>query len=150
MHQAMSRNGRMLKHQQVPHIQRHFSWSTKQIIIPCIPHRPFTFSTATFRRPAIKRFPCLGKTQRDLHWPSLRPRFIYTLHHQGCQFYWPYQHIEGHSQYRQRTLLHGPPKHRAITFHTHTSALPVLEKRPQTLKQVGHCPIPPLIILQPS
>ena len=136
-------------HQQVLHIQQHYSWSTKRIIDPCIPHRPFTFSPATFRRPLIKCFPCLGKPQPDLHWPALRPRFICTLYRQVCQFNRPYHHIDGHMQYRQRTLLHGPPKCRAITCRTHTSALPVLKQRPHTFNQVKHFPIPPSISLQP-
>ena len=136
-------------HQQVLHIQRHYSWSTKRIIKLCIPHRPFTFFPATFRRPSIKNFTCLGKLQPDLHWPALRPRFLCILHRQLCQFNRPYQHINGHTQYRQQTLLHGPQKRRAITCRTHTSALPILKQRPHTLNQVRHCPIHPSISLQP-
>ena len=136
-------------HQQVLHIQRHYCWSTKRIINPCIPHRLFTFSPATFRRPSVKHFPCLGKPQPDLHRLAVRPRFLCTLHRQGCQFNRPYQHIEGHSQYRQRTILHGPPKIQSITCITHTSALPIIKQRPHTLNQVRNCPIPPPISLQP-
>ena len=135
--------------QQVLHIQRHSSWSIKQIINPCIPHRPFTFSPAPFRRLSIKRFTCLRKPQPDIHWPALQPRFLCTLHRQGCQFNRTYNHIDRHTQYQQRTLLHGPPKRRANTFCTHTSALPVLKQRPHTLNQVGHCLTPPSISLQP-
>ena len=136
-------------HQQVLHIQRHSSWSNERIINPCIPHRPFTFPPVTFRRPSIKSFPCLGKPQPDLHWPDLRPWFLFTIHRQGCPFNRPYHHIDRHSQYQQRTLLHGPSKHRAITCSTHTSSLPVLKQRPHTLNQVRNCPIHPLISLQP-
>ena len=133
--------------QQVLHIQRYYSWSTERIINPCIPHRLFTFPPVTFRRPAIKTFTCLEKPQPHLHWPALRPQFLCTLHHQGCQFNWTHHHIDGHSQYQQRNLLHGPPKHRDITCRTHTSTPPVLKQRLHTLNQFGHCPIPPSISL---
>ena len=53
-----------------------------------------------------------------------------------------------HLQHRQRTLLHGPPKHRAITCRTHTSELPVLKQLLHPINQVRHCPITPSISLQ--
>ena len=126
-------------HQQVPHIQRHSCWSTKRIINRCTPQCPFNFSPSSFRRPSIKHFPCLRKTQPDLYRPALRPRFLFNLHHQEYQFNRIYHHIEGRSQYRQRSLLHGLPKRQSITCLTHTSALPILKQCQTLLKVRGHC-----------
>ena len=108
MYQPFSRPYHPMQ-QQVLHLQRNSCWSTERIINPCITHRPFTFSPDTFWRASVKRFTCLGRTQPNLHWPDVQPLFILTRHHQGCQYSQPYRHLEGHSQHKQRTLLHGPP-----------------------------------------
>ena len=85
LHQPFSRTYQSI-HQQFLHIRWYSSWSTKQIINLCIPHRPLNFSLAIFRRQSIKRIPCLRQRKPDLHWPALQPRFLCTLHRQGCQF----------------------------------------------------------------
>ena len=48
-------------HQQFLQLKWNSCWSTKRIINPCVPHRPFTFSQATLWRLPVKHLPCLGR-----------------------------------------------------------------------------------------